>query len=148
MGKFQMIKPYPTDKIYESSNVNKCAKKFYDILKSDLKSDKISYDYFILKNLDDNSYYKFQIKQNHNCNMIGGQQNEQKNNSSQNNNSQNNNQITKRIDKLEERVLNLENREKKENDNLNKEQNKDLYKEHKRGLIPPPENNKDMCIIS
>jgi hypothetical protein len=33
MGKFQMIKPYPSDKIYESSNINKCAKKFYSILK-------------------------------------------------------------------------------------------------------------------
>ena len=58
MGKFQMITPIPCEKIYEDDNINKCAKKFYKILKDRNES----YRYFTIKNIENDTYYKFRNK--------------------------------------------------------------------------------------
>jgi hypothetical protein len=162
MGKFQMSKPYPSDKIYESSNVNKCAKKFYEILKQDNEK----YDFFVLKNIDNNNYYKFQIRNNHNM-QIGGANVEKKADSFKIEpkietkiepkiEPKDNNNLINRIEKIESRVAVLENKRgssnvvqeiKKEDNNSDKSEGGKLYDKPKRGLITPPEKDGDMCIV-
>lgn len=159
MGKFQLITPYPSDKIYEDSNVNKCAKKFYTMLKEKNEH----HSYFTIKNIDDGAYYKFSIKKN----VQGGGGKENPDNTS--------GDLTKRIEKLENRVIILEEiirkatdatkeEIKKEDDEKKKEDNNDDNdndndkvdkkcnnseggdkKEH-HGLIAPPKHE-DMCVI-
>lgn len=58
-----MIKPY-NNKLYESSNLIKCAKKFYNMIKTENID---ANGLFILKDIDNNKLYKFQITKN-----IGG----------------------------------------------------------------------------
>ena len=65
MGKYQMIKPYTSDKLYESTDVNKCAKKFYNILKQNGGN----HAYFVLKNIDDNTCYHFATRDHK---LVGG----------------------------------------------------------------------------
>jgi hypothetical protein len=162
MGKFQIIKPYPSDKIYESSNVNKCAKKFYEILKQDNEK----YDFFILRNIDNNNYYKFKIKNNHHM-QIGGKNVEKKiypisaepkleSKIETKLETKDNNDLINRIEKIESRVTVLENKKesssitqeiKKEDNNSDKSEGGKLYDKPKRGLITPPQKNENMCII-
>jgi len=56
MAKFQMIKPY-TEKIYTNSLI-KSAKNFYETLKGGTYSG----NHFVLKDLENNKLYKFEIK--------------------------------------------------------------------------------------
>jgi hypothetical protein len=167
MGKYQLIKPYPSDKVYESSNINKCAKKFYNTLKQDNET----YQYFILKNIENNTYYKFAI--NKNIQMFGGEQKNVENQKIEPKKELETklispeptqiiipNPLEKRIESLESRVDNLEKLSQKlqntKNEIIMKEKDSDKDKEkeksnsseggeRKRGLIPPPKD--DGCII-
>lgn len=157
MGKFQMIKPYPCDKIYESSNIKKCSKKFYEILKQDNEK----YDFFVLKNIDNNNYYKFKIKNNHHI-QIGGENVEKKVDAIRVEpkiepkiETKDNNDLINRIEKIESRVTVLENKkesskivtsEKKNDDNSEGGNLSDKPKQ-KRGLITPPEKEENICIL-
>lgn len=60
-----MIYPYSHNKIYESSNLIKCAKQFY----KQIKTNKETCSYFILKDIDSNQIYNFKINKNM---QIGG----------------------------------------------------------------------------
>jgi hypothetical protein len=156
MGKFQMIKPYPSDKIYESSNVNKCAKKFYEILKQDNEK----YDFFVLRNMDNNNYYKFQIRNNQYVQMGGVVEKDKKIVDAikvePKLESKDNNDLINRIEKIESRVTILENKKessnttqeiKKEDNNSDKSEGGKLHDKPKRGLITPPQKDGNMCII-
>lgn len=157
-----MVKPYPTDKIYESSNVNKCAKKFYQILKQDNEK----YNFFIIKNIENNDYYKFQIGNNNHNVIIGGGDNAEKKQDStkieqkieQKIEEKKDNELINRVEKLESRVSNLEKKEEKQEKEEKKDNNSDnsdkseseggkLNYKPKRGLIPPPKNEKNICLI-
>jgi hypothetical protein len=149
MGKFQMIKPYPCDKIYESSNIKKCSKKFYEILKQDNEK----YDFFILKNMDNNDYYKFQINNNKNIQM-GGVVEKKVDSIHVEQNLETKNLID-RIEKIESRVAVLENKKEsskivtseKKNDDNSEGGNLSDKPKPKRGLITPPEKEENICII-
>lgn len=157
MGKFQMIKPYPCDKIYESSNIKKCSKKFYEILKQDNEK----YDFFILKNMDNNDYYKFQINNNKNIQMGGVVEKKvdsihvEPNLETKIDTNLETKNLINRIEKIESRVAVLENKkesskivtsEKKNDDNSEGGNLSDKPKQ-KRGLITPPEKEENICIL-
>ena len=146
-----MIKPYPSDKIYESSNVNKCAKKFYQILKQDNEK----YNFFIIKNIENNDFYKFQIGNNNlNNYIVGGGNTETKIEE-----KKSDKELINRIENLESRVTKLEKKEIKEikddneSDKSNKSDKSDKSNKSEgikpiRGLIAPPKNENNMCIIA
>jgi hypothetical protein len=124
MGKYQLIAPYQSDKIYENSNINKCAKKFHNMLKQNNNN----CQYFTLKNIEDNTYYKFRNK--HFFQRGGGDEHKQDNVEKQENNDNvvikeksNDIEIIEKINKLESRIDNLENKikELKEEVRMNKE---------------------------
>jgi hypothetical protein len=69
MGRYQLIKPFAGDKIYESNNLIRGAKKCYDELK--LSGQQIP-DHFMVLDID--SYKKFTFK-THKRVQDGGNQN-------------------------------------------------------------------------
>ena len=102
-----MIKPY-NNKLYESSNMMKCAKKFYSIIKTENID---ANGLFILKDIDNNKLYKFQITKHNN--QIGGLVKDviKDDNviSKLNDDILQNNNITQRIENLENKIQIIEN---------------------------------------
>lgn len=90
-----MIKPY-NNIIYESSNLTRCAKKFYSKIKTEnLDANGL----FVLKDIDNNKLYKFEINKN-NMNVQTGGENII--------NKLNNDNLAMRIHNLENKIDNLE----------------------------------------
>jgi hypothetical protein len=182
MGKFQMISPYPSDKVYESTSLSKCAKKFYKVLK---RENKVC-PYFEIIDWDNKtaSPYRFKIKKfshlqaggnndaqpdphekheqhemHEKINEIHEKMNEQKDSIHEIMKEKTQTEITKRISKLEKRVDKLEEGVQKK-DNLNDNIEDELKikgdlsdsegggeeKEYD-GLIAPPKNEGNMCVI-
>lgn len=56
MPKYQLISPYTTEKVYESNNYMKCAKKFYNQLKGDPNN-----KFFVMKDIDTQQTYTFGV---------------------------------------------------------------------------------------
>jgi hypothetical protein len=146
MGKYQLIAPYQSDKIYENSNINKCAKKFHNMLKQNNNN----CQYFTLKNIEDNTHYKFKNKLFF---QSGGGDEEKKDNQVINNaainEKSNDTEIIEKINKLESRIDNLENKikELKEEVKMNKEikeENKEEIRMNKETKEDNKEENKEV----
>jgi hypothetical protein len=155
MGKYQMIKPYNSEKIYESSNINKCAKKFYDLI----KFDSAKHQYFILKNIDNNEFHKFEIPKNKpevgttKTGMTGGYDEKQENNNFK--------YLEIKFNEIDLRISNIESKlnkkdtetkpeTKSENTIKNSNEQNDIQIKNQSGsLITPPKSKESkFCSIS
>lgn len=128
-NRYQLINPFISEKIYETKNITKAAKKFYNEIKEEAqRGGGKTYQTFTLLDIDTKKSYVFKIKNHniiHSANQIGGC-----NDAVQLDNSNNG----KRLKIVEERVNNLEMVVNGILTNMNTQ-------------INTKQNNQDTCVI-